>query len=235
MIPVERSLIPACDVPTLEVLERIVRATHPLEGIGGYKVGFELGLRYGLPQVVAAIRSFTDKPILYDHQKAGTDVPFTGERFAQVCRQAGVDAVILFPQAGPETQAHWIAAVQHVGLTPIVGGWMTHHRYTVSEGGYLEDGAPLRIYLEAARHSVREFVVPGNRPEIAREIRGRLEQSIKDPIFYAPGLIVQGGAIEAMTEALGRRWHAIIGRAITEAREPEAAARELIDKIAGER
>lgn len=94
-----RSVIPACDVPTLEEFEEIVKETADVEGIGGYKVGLELGLSYGLGRVVEVARKYTAKPIIYDHQKAGTDIPDTGKNFAEVCKRAGVDAVILFPQA----------------------------------------------------------------------------------------------------------------------------------------
>ena len=44
----ERSIIPACDVP-LDLYERIVRDTADVDGVGAYKVGFELGLSCGLP------------------------------------------------------------------------------------------------------------------------------------------------------------------------------------------
>ena len=100
----DRSVIPACDVETLEQFEELVRQTANVEGIGGYKVGFELGLGFGLPAVVEAVRRHTDKPVIYDHQKAGTDIPDTGKGFARVVKRAGVDTIILFPQAGPETE-----------------------------------------------------------------------------------------------------------------------------------
>ena len=93
----ERSIIPACDVP-LDSYERIVRDTTDVDGVGAYKVGFELGLGYGLPRVVELTRKYNGKPIIYDHQKAGTDIPDTGKNFARTMKNAGVDAVIFFPQ-----------------------------------------------------------------------------------------------------------------------------------------
>ncbi len=63
---------------------------------------------HGLPAVIIAARKHTDKPIIYDHQKAGTDIPDTGRNFARVVKKAGVDTVIFFPQAGPETARAWI-------------------------------------------------------------------------------------------------------------------------------
>ncbi|MCK4247944.1 MAG: orotidine 5-phosphate decarboxylase, partial [Methanomicrobia archaeon] len=128
----DRSVIPACDVP-LELYERIVRETADIEGIGGYKVGFFLGLDYGLPKIVEIARKYTDKPVIYDHQKAGTDIPDMGGKFAKICKKAGVDAVILFPQSGPETEKAWIEAAKEEGLGIIVGGLMTHPKYKKSE------------------------------------------------------------------------------------------------------
>ena len=94
-----RSVIPACDVATLEQFEALVQQTADIPGIGGYKIGFELGLGYGLPRVVEIARKHTQKPLIYDHQKAGTDIPEIGSNFAGVMRRAGIEAAILFPQA----------------------------------------------------------------------------------------------------------------------------------------
>ncbi|MEK6910177.1 MAG: hypothetical protein AABW82_00200, partial [Nanoarchaeota archaeon] len=128
----DRSVIPACDVQTLQEFREIVKQTADVEGIGGYKIGFELGLGFGLPAVVDAAREFTNKPIIYDHQKAGTDIPATGKNFAQTMKRSGVDTVIFFPQAGPETERAWIYHAFDQGLNVIVGGRMTHPAYAVS-------------------------------------------------------------------------------------------------------
>ena len=170
IIQSDRSVIPACDVP-LEVYERIVKEIGDVEKIGGYKVGFFLGLDYGLPKVVELTRKYTDKPIIYDHQKAGTDIPDLGVKFVDICKKAGVDAVILFPQSGPETEEKWIKAAQEKDLGVIVGGLMTHPRYVRSEGGYLADGAIMEMYSNAADLGVADFVVPGNRPDDIKRIR----------------------------------------------------------------
>mgnify|MGYP000430429737 CR=1 FL=1 len=88
IIQKERSIIPACDVP-LEVYEQIVRETSDIEGIGAYKIGFQLALKYGLPKIVEVTRKYNHKPIIYDHQKAGTDIPKTGENFARTVKTPG--------------------------------------------------------------------------------------------------------------------------------------------------
>ena len=225
----DRSVIPACDVGSLEELERLVDATFSVEGVGAYKVGFGLALRYGLPAVCQSIRSRTDLPIIYDHQKAATDIPDTGELFAQVCKDAGIDAIILFPQAGPETERVWIEACKGKGLGVIVGGEMTHPSYKLSEGGWLDDGAIVRIYEAAKAQGIRDFVVPGNKPDRITYYAELLKDC--EPVFYSPGLVAQGGEITESAKAAGDRWHAIVGRGIYRAEDMGAAARELTKSL----
>lgn len=230
IIQTDRSVIPACDVP-LSLFERIVKETGDIERIGGYKVGLFLGLDYGLPEVVKLAREYTDKPIIYDHQKAGTDIPALGEKFAGVCEKAGIDAVILFPQSGPETEEAWIKALQEKDLGVIVGGLMTHPRYVRSEGGYLADEAIMEMYTSAAELGVTDFVVPGNRPEDIKIIRESLEERGVTPTFYAPGFVAQGGVISDATKVAGDYWHAIVGRGIYRAEDIRTAALELTSKL----
>ncbi len=231
IIAADRSIIPACDISTLEDFEDLVQQTADVNGIGGYKIGFELGLGFSLLAVVAAARKHTDKPIIYDHQKAGTDIPDTGKNFAEVCKKAGVDAVILFPQAGPETERAWIYHALDKGLKVIVGGRMTHPAYSVSEGGYITDEGALDMYRLAARAGVNNFVVPGNKPDVIKQIRAVVEAEGVSPVFYAPGFVTQGGKIEDATKVAGDNWHAIVGRGIYQARDRKAAALEHTSKL----
>ena len=225
----ERSVIIACDVD-LELFERIVEETGDIPGVGGYKLGFYLGLRYGLEKVVEVAREYTEKPLIYDHQKAATDIPALGEKFAKLCAQCGINAVILFPQAGPETERKWVKEALNEGLGVVVGGLMTHRGYTDTEGGWIRADRIEKIYEIAADLGVNNFVVPGNRPEEARRIRGWVEGKVK-PIFYVPGLIAQGGKVEKVREVLGRRWHAIVGRGIYRSEDMRNAALEIVKEL----
>ena len=226
----ERSIIPACDV-SLDMYEEIVKETADVEGIGGYKIGFFLGLNYGLPKIVEITRRYTNKPIIYDHQKAGTDIPDMGKKFMDVCKRSGVDAVILFPQAGPETERAWIESAFEKDLGVIVGGLMTHPKYVRSEGGYLADESIMEIYLNAMDLGVTDFVVPGNRPNDIRKIKEVLESKGVSPIFYAPGFVAQGGEISEAAKVAGNKWHAIVGRGIYKAEDKKRAALELTSKL----
>lgn len=225
----DKSVIPACDVP-FDILPKLVKETSDLPGIGGYKIGAALCLSVGLPAVVEAIRSATDKPIIYDHQKAGTDIPDTAEYFMAVLAANGVDKVILFPQAGPATQRAWTAAAEHENLDVIVGGLMTHKSYLAPEG-YLRQNAPGEMYRNAAASGVNNFVVPGNQPSAIIAIRSEIEKHASAPVFYAPGFIRQGGKISDAALAAGGRWHAIVGRGIYEAPDMRAAAEDLCSAL----
>lgn len=231
IIKQNKSIIPACDVMTFTGLEEIVEATFDLDKIGGYKIGFSLALRYGLSKVCATIRQYTDKPIIYDHQKAATDIPDTAELFARVCRQNNVDAVILFPFTGPKTLEAWVKAMQKEELGVIVGGEMTHGEFLASENGFISDDAPKKIFELSVEHGVSNFVVPGNKPQKIAEYKKFFEEKKVKPVFFAPGFVAQNGSITDSGKAAGEHWHAIVGRAITKASDKRKTAQELASQI----
>ena len=103
IIDIERSIIPACDVD-LKKFEEIVSETHDITYIGGYKISATLALSVGLPAVVETAKRYTKKPLIYDHQKAGTDIPDTGKAFMKLLKECGIDAVIICPLTGPATR-----------------------------------------------------------------------------------------------------------------------------------
>lgn len=223
------SVIPALDVPRLEQALPVIEALgrHPF--VHGFKLGFSLGLSAGLPAAVAAIRRHSDKPVIYDHQKAATDIPSTGALFARVMEDAGVEEVILFPQAGPVTLSAWVEALQARGRKVIVGSAMSHPGYLASEGGFLLDDAPRRMFAAAAEAGVRAFVLPLTKPEVA-------EASIQAAglpagcEYYSPGYGSQGG--DPARFGFVRRHHLIVGRALLAAEDPVAwveAARTTLE------
>lgn len=228
IISLKKSIIPSCDVDSMEKLSKLVGATCSVKGVGAYKIGFELVIPFGMDKVVRTIRKITKLPIIYDHQKAGTDIPEMGEKFMKACK--GVDAVILFPQAGPETEAAWIKAAQQAKMNVIIGGEMTHQAFLKEAGGFIGDDAPKRIYEIAASMGVADFVIPGNKPGKSLEYAKIIKNKAKEPVFYSPGLVAQGGAITDLAKHLGS-WHAIIGRAIYEAKDMKKAAEELAKSL----
>lgn len=227
-----RGVIPACDVYTLEELRELVAATCEIEGIVGYKLGALLGLTYGLPQLVGIVREYTDLPVIYDHQKAGTDIPQMGAKFAHVCAEAGINGVIIFPQAGPETEVAFIDSLIEENLVPIVGGEMTHPRYLTREGGFIRDSAPMEMYTIAAAKGVEYYVVPGNKPDVVRQYHVALSRVVKEPKYCMPGIGRQGGDISSAFEPLaGASAYAIIGAAIYEHEDMAAAAARFCNEV----
>ncbi len=237
VIKVYTSIIPACDMSSIASFDRLVSETHKLEGIGGYKIGFELALTHGLPNVVETVRKHTDKPIIYDHQKAATDIPDTAKKFMRIMKDVNIDAVILFPHSGPETERAWVYRAFENDIKVIVGGIMTHPSYKESEGGFILDEGTLDMYRIGAAAGVTGFVVPGTKPEEIKSVIEALAADTSLPTaltLYTPGIKAQGGKLEEIKKVIGRNdWHAIIGRAIANAPNGEygKAAEENIEQL----
>lgn len=229
IINLKKSIIPSCDVSDLGKLKNLVKETCSVEGIGAYKIGLELCLPYGIPSVIDTIRKQTNLSIIYDHQKAATDIPDLGGKFAKAVK--GVDAVILFPFTGPETEKAWIKACRKEKLGVIVGGEMTHKGFLESEGGFISEKEAIKIYETAANEKINDYVVPGNKPEKIKMYKAFLETRGIKPVFYSPGLIAQGGDITESAKAAGERWHAIVGRALYDAKNINKTAKELTKSL----
>ncbi len=215
----EVRIIPALDVTDLDRVSTLVAAIGRHPGVYGFKVGFSLGLAHGLPAVVDRIRAHSDKPVIYDHQKAATDIPDTGALFARTLADAGIDEGILFPQAGPATLEAWVAALRDAGLKVIVGGLMTHRAYQVSEGGFLQDDGIMQMYRDAVSLGVHSFVVPLTKPEAVRRIASEVSAA-GDVEFYSPGYGKQGG--DPADIGFLARLNLIIGRSLLAAEDPSA-------------
>lgn len=237
IIRLKRSVIVAADVPTISDLQDLTVAMNGVPGISGFKIGLTLAMN-GLRTVTSTIKCLLGPhfPVIYDHQKAGNDIPAMGNPFARALASAGVDAAILFPFAGPVTQEAWTKACFDAGLHVIVGGVMTHEKFLVSEGGYIADEAVEQIYRTACRMGVTNFVVPGTKIEWVKKIRSWLVEELGEGnfILFAPGFVKQKGIISECGEAAGDEWHAIVGsgiymkNGITAQRE---AAYELTEQI----
>lgn len=204
----DRSIIISLDL-LLDRSEEVVEKTQDIDEVGAYKIPAISGLE-GWISWVDTLRICTNKPLIYDHQKAGTDVPDTAEKFMESLSAAEFDAVILSPRTNDyETQEAWIKAAQKQELGVIVGGEMTHME---NPAHYVEI---LDIYSDAVYLGVTDFVVPGNKPESIKRIREIVESKVKNPTFYAPGFgEAQGGDLAESAKVAGERFHAIVGRGI---------------------
>lgn len=226
--PADNGVIPALDVESVDELQRIVKMTHDVEGVVGYKLGVVGALRLGLHGAVRAIQDITDLPVVYDHQKAGPDIPDMAAKFVPICREAGVHSLILFPLAGPPAVHEFVGHAQREGLVPIVGGALPFAEYHVSGGGYVADDALERIVALSMTLGVTNFVVPANDPEAVRRHAETLKAGVDVPSVFLPGIGALGGSIEEVfARAPGCRRYAVIGRAIYRSEDPRTSAQQL--------
>jgi len=249
IISLDKSVIPACDVG-INKYEEILRETADINKVGAYKIGPALTGRPGYDKIVGLRNNYSSKPLIFDAQKWGTDIPDTAEPILTPLRDSGIEAVILFPESGPITEYEWIKTAQNLGLGVIVGGEMTHPRYLEEDlsegkkknyteifkelgierniGGFIRQSAPEDIYEIAARMGVTDFVVPGNKPHRITFYRELITNcGVAKPTFYSPGLVEQGGEISEGAKAAGKRFHGIVGRGITKAEDIRQAALDL--------
>jgi orotidine-5'-phosphate decarboxylase len=228
----QTGIIIAADVQRLEDLRSLASISSEVTQVAAIKVGFTLGLRFGLPNVVKCIREVSDLDVIYDHQKAGTDIPQMGTAFAGVCRDSGVAGVILFPQAGPKTLEAFVKAAFDAQLTPSVGLVMTHDMYLRSEGGYISDDAPEKMAAVAVALGVTDFVLPGTKPEVVKSFASGALANVKDGAIMMPGIGSQGGALASSFRAADpHRRFAIIGSAIYGAKEPRTALQVFVEEM----
>ncbi|MBI4014571.1 MAG: orotidine 5'-phosphate decarboxylase [Candidatus Aenigmarchaeota archaeon] len=224
MFDERHGLIISCDVSTEKELRRLTEETASVEGVAGYKLGFSLGLAMGLGNAVNVIKDITDMPVIYDHQKAGNDIPEMGAKFAETMKNANVDAAILFPFTGFATLREWTKELKIKRIEVMTGGEMTHPSFF----DFIRAEAPYSIYHEAAKLGVKMFVVPGTKPQRISEISSELPRNAK---LFFPGIGRQGGDMEKALKAAENDSYAIIGAAIYGAPNIREAAKNFAGAI----
>ena len=232
LLPSERGIILSADVPTTDDLRILAELGNRVAEVVAIKVGFSLALRYGLRSLVSVVNEACDLPVIYDHQKAATDIPAMGKPFAETCYEAGVKGVIFFPQAGPKTLEAFVVGAFECGLTPIVGLVMTHLTYLHSEGGFITDDAPDRICKIAVDLNVGNFVLPGTKPNIITRFAEGPLSAIRPVAIMMPGIGSQGGSISIALQATrGHYSFPIIGSAICNSSNPEAVLARFASEV----
>jgi orotidine-5'-phosphate decarboxylase len=228
----ERGLIVAADVSSMAELSGLVEVCAESREVAAIKLGAILALRFGLPAIVAAVRSVSSIDVIYDHQKAGTDIPPMGQPFMEACFDSGVRSVIVFPHSGPRTLEAFVGAAIEAQIEPVVGLLMTHPAYLLSEGGFISDDAPHRIAEIALDLGVSAFVLPGTRPEVVATYSKLLSRTISSGKILMPGIGTQGGELSAACEAAKpHRRFPIVGSAIYKASDPLNALRGFTEAL----
>ncbi len=227
----QHGIIVALDADSVEACKRTIEVTTSIHGVVGYKLGMTMVLRMGLAESVRQLRSITDLPLLYDHQKAGPDVFDMAAKFAGLCAEAKVDGLILFPTAGPRSVDAFVGETLKRGMLPLVGGDLPFPDYNVSGGGYVADDALDHIIARAIDVGASHFVIPGNTPDKLRHHAAWVREKLKAPVFVVPGIGPLGGKIGDLVRAApGCSVLGVVGRAVYAANDPAAAARALADE-----
>jgi len=222
----DKSLIVACDCD-LVTYEKILETTGDLEKVGAYKIGFELGLQHSLQRVVEITRHYTGKPLIYDHQAAGTDISEIGKRLMGITRDVGFDSIIFKPRQNKIANfREHIKFAHDFGLEVMAVGKMTDEE----DSSYRDIGKMLDIYKVAAEEGVLDFCVPGNDIKFLDVLKS--EHKNENAVYYPIGIGIQGGKIEAVLESLdGSSVHPIVGRSIYAAQSIRQATLKLISKL----
>jgi orotidine-5'-phosphate decarboxylase len=221
-------IMPALDADSFDAVKRVVERTTRIDGVVAYKLGLTSVLRLGLAAVARELRSLTDLPLIYDHQKAGPDVPDMAAKFAALCKEAGVDGLILFPVAGPRAVAEFVGNALANRLLPVVGGDLPLPDYNVKGGGYIADDALGRIFERSVAMRADHFVVPATDLAKVRRLSAWLVERLEVPFLFMPGIGPLGGSIkDAFAAAPGCRRYAVVGRAVYGAPDPAEAAKRL--------
>ncbi|HUI39333.1 MAG TPA: orotidine-5'-phosphate decarboxylase [Methanothrix sp.] len=209
----ERRLILALDVTSrARALDLSVMLKDHFDAI---KVGYPLILSAGL-EVVKEISAYL--PIIADLKIA--DIPNTNRLICEAVLSAGATALIAhaFPGKDALLACAESAAAQEAELYVVTE--MSHPGALQFMAPLAEDLARLAVNVNAAG-----VVAPATRPERIRLIRS----IIGSRTIISPGVGVQGGpasrALEAGSDYL------IVGRSITEAEDPVAAAEAILAQI----
>ncbi len=224
-------IVISIDVESQAEIERIVQQTHQLPAVFGYKIGALGVLSLGLSKCVRLIRASSSKLIVYDHQKAGNDIAAISKRLVRLAAEAGVNGFVVFPFAGPVIMQEISAEAASHGLRVIVGAHLTNAAFRQSEGGFIADDVPRKIFRKAAELGIVDFLLPGNLPEITASYMEELARQVHQPTFWTTGIGSQGGSIATLQNLLPPQSELmpIIGSAIYAAANPAQEVARLLN------
>jgi orotidine-5'-phosphate decarboxylase len=214
-------IIPALDL-NLEDAIVLLEKLKPVEDkLAALKIGSLQAMDMGLTEAVSKLRDKSSLPIIYDHQKACTDIPSIVEKQVKMVSDCGASAFIAVPLgAGPKSLESFVKACTTYNILYIVLLEMTHEK----ANAYLVEGTPRKVFDKARELGVEYFVCPGNKPAMIKEYKS-WDSKIK---ILSPGIGAQGGSIEEAVQAGCD--YPIVGRAIYEADDPAGVVTEMYEK-----
>lgn len=226
---VRDKLIVALDLPSVADAARMVDALG--DAVSFYKVGMELTYAGGLPFVEELTRA--GKKVFLDLKLH--DIPNTVARATE--QVAGLGATFLTIHAYPQTMRAAAQAARGSGLKLLAVTVMTSYDDTdLAAAGYAY-GVKDLVARRAAQ--AREAGVDGLilSPEEVAAMRALLGPGM---LLVTPGVRPAGAAVgdqkRVMTPARAIREgadHLVVGRPVTQAPDPRAAAQAIVAEIAG--
>jgi orotidine-5'-phosphate decarboxylase len=231
---INHGIIIECNFSGIDKLEAIVEATNDLDFVVGYKVGAELAISSRIKDIVDTIKKYTNLPVIYDHQKFGSDDPmFSGGSFLETLKNAGVNGLIIFPHGGVGSLEAAIRKCIDLGILPIIGGDMVHEGYTEEEGGYIDNAAPQKMYIDGANFGAKHFVMPCTRLDRMRIYCHRLGNMVNNPILFITGVGIETCDDLVKACEIVKQYHSyvIIGREITDEKDYRKAAEKIWKKL----
>jgi orotidine-5'-phosphate decarboxylase len=224
------TLIVALDVDTRGEAERIVAALG--EAVDFFKIGYQLvyggdGLALGKALIAAKKRVFFDLKLL--------DIDNTVEKGAGAIAKTG--ATFLTVHAYPQTMRAAAKATAGSGLTVLGVTMLTSMDDTdVAEAGFSRDAAGM-VALRAAQAKAAGIGGIVCSPREAGMVRGIVGPGMA---IVTPGIRPSGSAAGDQKRTLGPAEaiaagasHLVVGRPITAAADPKAAARAILGEMNG--
>ena len=223
-------IIIECNFSGIGKLEAIIDATNDLDFVVGYKIGAELAISSKIKDIVGTIKKHTNLPVIYDHQKFGSDDPmFCGGSFLETLKDAGIDGLIIFPHGGVRSLEAATLKCIDLGILPIIGGDMVHNGYTEEEGGYIDGAAPQKMYIVGANFGAKHFVIPCTRLDRMKIYCHRLGNMVNNPILFITGVGIETCDDLVKACEIVKQYHSyvIIGREITDEKDYRKAAEKI--------
>jgi len=227
----KKGLYVSLDVPEGNI-RPLIANTSNIQGVSGYYLGAATALEMSLPLLVDNINvahSARKAPILiYDHQAAGVDVARNAKRLMHSIQTAGVHKVVVYPSSNPEIATAWIKEGQDHQLDVIVGKELTQEA-PPTDSTYDE------AFRLAASLGIREFMLPGNKPDRIAHYRTVIEEVLNEKSYtiYSSGFGDQGGTVEGFAQVAGQRngWQLVVGSDIFKSGDPRQRAEEYVAAI----
>jgi orotidine-5'-phosphate decarboxylase len=211
MKPNSRLIIALDDVS----FARAKKITKLVPEADAVKVNYPLVLKDG----IKSVRKLSKwKPVICDFKVA--DIAYTNRLIAETAFDNEASALIVHPFIGQDALEACVKVAKDNDGFVIAVVEMTHP-------GALEYIQPRTedLIMTAVEAGVEGFIAPATRPERVAHIR----RLVGDKLIFTPGIGAQGGTAKAAVDA-GADF-VIVGRAISQAKDPAEAARKIISEI----